>query len=149
MRKEATVALFPGDGIGPEVTGEAVAVLEAVVPRHDVRLTFSSGMIGGGAIDATGQPLPPAELDRARSADAVLLGAVGGPKWDDPKANVRPEQALLGLRKGLELFANLRPVRTVDALLGASTLKPEVLRGVDILVTVSYTHLTLPTILLV
>ena len=134
MRKEATVALFPGDGIGPEVTGEAVAVLEAVVPRHDVRLTFSSGMIGGAAIDATGQPLPPAELDRARSADAVLLGAVGGPKWDDPKASVRPEQALLGLRKGLGVYANLRPVWTVPALVGSSTLRPETLKGVDLVV---------------
>ena len=134
MRTEATVALFPGDGIGPEVTGEAVAVLEAVVPRHDVRLTFSSGVIGGAAIDATGQPLPPAELDRARSADAVLLGAVGGPKWDDPKASVRPEQALLGLRKGLGVYANLRPVWTVPALVGSSTLRPETLRGVDLVV---------------
>src|SRR5262249_46465540 len=134
VRKEATVALFPGDGIGPEVTGEAVAVLEAVVPRHDVRLTFSSGMIGGAAIDATGQPLPPAELDRARSADAVLLGAVGGPKWDDPKASVRPEQALLGLRKGLGVYANLRPVWTVPALVGSSTLRPETLKGVDLVV---------------
>jgi len=134
VRREATVALFAGDGIGPEVTAEGVAVLETVVPRHGVRLTFSSGTIGGAAIDATGHPLPPAELARARSADAVLLGAVGGPKWDDPKASVRPEQALLGLRKGLGVYANLRPVWTVPALIDSSTLRPEVLQGVDLVV---------------
>src|SRR5262249_50792811 len=134
VRREATVALFAGDGIGPEVTAEAVAVLEAVVPRHGVRLTFSSGTTGGGPIAATRPPPPPAELARARSADAVLLGAVGGPKWDDPKASVRPEQALLGLRKGLGVYANLRPVWTVPALIGSSTLRPEVLQGVDLVV---------------
>ena len=87
----AVIAVFPGDGIGPEVTAEAVAVLEQLASRHDLQLTFDAGRIGGGAIDATGVPLPPDELTRAQRADAVLLGAVGGPKWDDPRAKVRPE----------------------------------------------------------
>ncbi len=130
----ATIAVFPGDGIGPEVTAEAVAVLEAVAPRHGLALDFSAGTIGGAAIDAAGDPLPPAELERARRADAVLLGAVGGPKWDDPGAGVRPEQALLGLRKGLGLYANLRPVWTVPELVSASPLRREVLEGVDLVV---------------
>jgi 3-isopropylmalate dehydrogenase len=130
----ATIVVFPGDGIGPEVTAEAVAVLETVAPRHGLRLRLESGVIGGGAIDAHGTPLPPAELARAQASDAVLLGAVGGPKWDDPKATVRPEQGLLALRKGLGVFANLRPVATIPALLDASALKPEVLRGVDLVV---------------
>jgi len=130
----ATIAVFPGDGIGPEVTAEAVAVLEAVAPRHGLALDFSAGTIGGAAIDAAGDPLPPAELERARRADAVLLGAVGGPRWDDPGARVRPEQALLGLRKGLGLYANLRPVWTVPELVSASPLRREVLEGVDLVV---------------
>jgi 3-isopropylmalate dehydrogenase len=134
VTREATIAIFPGDGIGPEVVAEAVAVLDLLVPRHGVALTFSTGTIGGAAIDATGQPLPPLELTRARSADAVLLGAVGGPKWDDPKASVRPEQALLGLRKGLGVYANLRPLWIVPALVRSSTLRPEVLDGVDLVV---------------
>jgi 3-isopropylmalate dehydrogenase len=131
---KATITVFAGDGIGPEVTAEAQAVLEMVAPKHDLQLTFTSGVIGGAAIDATGVPLPAPELERARSADAVLLGAVGGPKWDDPKATVRPEQALLGLRKALGLYANLRPVWTVPSLIGSSTLRPEVLDGVDLVV---------------
>ncbi len=134
MSAQATIAVFAGDGIGPEVTAEAQAVLELVAPRHGLSLTFSPGVIGGAAIDATGNPLPAAELERAKASDAVLLGAVGGPKWDDPKATVRPEQALLGLRKGLGLYANLRPVWTVPSLIGSSTLRPEVLDGVDLVV---------------
>jgi 3-isopropylmalate dehydrogenase len=130
----ATIAVFPGDGIGPEVTREAVAVLEAVGPRHGLALAFSEGTIGGAAIDACGEPLPGVELERARSADAVLLGAVGGPRWDDPGARVRPEQALLGLRRGLGLYANLRPVWTVPELIPASPLRREVLEGVDLVV---------------
>jgi 3-isopropylmalate dehydrogenase len=134
MSTKATIAVFPGDGIGPEVTAEARAVLELVAPRHGFSLTFDEGVVGGAAIDATGEPLPAAELERANRADAVLLGAVGGPKWDDPKAKVRPEQALLGLRKGLNVYANLRPVWTVPALVKSSTLKPETLDGVDLVV---------------
>ena len=130
----ATIAVFPGDGIGPEVTAEAVAALEVVAPRHDLRLTFAHGTIGGAAIDARGVPLPDDELARARAADAVLLGAVGGPRWDSPGASVRPEQALLGLRKGLGLYANLRPVWTVPALVAASPLRRELLEGVDLVV---------------
>ena len=130
----ATIVVFPGDGIGPEVTREAVAVLEAVAPGHGLGLAFETGTIGGAAIDACGEPLPAAELERARRAEAVLLGAVGGPKWDDPNARVRPEQALLGLRKGLGLFANLRPVWTIPELVAASPLRPEVLDGVDLVV---------------
>jgi 3-isopropylmalate dehydrogenase len=132
--RSATIAVFPGDGIGPEVTAEAVAVLDAVTPRYGVRLAFSEGTVGGAAIDATGVPLPSDELERARGAEAVLLGAVGGPKWDDPTAEVRPEQALLGLRRGLGVYANVRPVWTVPELIAASPLRREVLEGVDLVV---------------
>src|SRR5437899_9817503 len=128
----ATITVFAGDGIGPEVTREAVAALEAVAPRHGIELRLDHGRIGGGAIDAMGHPLPPAELERARAADAVLLGAVGGPKWDDPKAAVRPEQALLGLRQELGLYANLRPVRAWPELVPASPLRPETPDGADL-----------------
>ena len=131
---DATIAVFPGDGIGPEVTAEAVAVLEQVAPRYGLRLRFDQGTIGGGAIDATGEPLPARELERATRADAVLLGAVGGPKWDDPQAKVRPEQGLLGLRRGMGVYANLRPVWTVPELIPASPLKREILDGVDLVV---------------
>src|SRR5206468_4302933 len=101
---------------------------------HDLELAFTSGVIGGAAIDACGEPLSPTELERARRADAVLLGAVGGPRWDDPAAVVRPEQALLGLRQGLGLYANLRPVRAWPELVPASPLRPEILDGVDLVV---------------
>ncbi len=132
----AKIALYPGDGIGPEVTAEAVACLEALDARHRIGFSFEEATIGGAAIDATGgkTALPEQATRLGETADGALLGAVGGPKWDDPKASVRPEQALLGIRKHLELFANLRPVKTVESMLGASTLKPEVVRGVDILV---------------
>jgi 3-isopropylmalate dehydrogenase len=128
------LAILPGDGIGPEVTTEAVACLRTVATRFDLSLEMEEAIIGGRAIDDTGKPLPEATLRLAEGADAVLLGAVGGPKWDDPKSTVRPEQALLGIRQALGLFANLRPVKAVEALLDTSTLKPEVVRGVDILV---------------
>jgi 3-isopropylmalate dehydrogenase len=131
---ERTIAVFPGDGIGPEVTAEAVAVLEEVAGAHRLRLRLTTGTVGGAAIDAHGTPLPPAELERARGADAVLLGAVGGPRWDDPTAPVRPEQALLGLRRELGVYANVRPVRVVPALVAASPLRSEVLTGVDLVV---------------
>ena len=128
------LAILPGDGIGPEVTTEAVACLRTVAKRFDLTLEMEEAIIGGRAIDDTGKPLPDATLRLAEGADAVLLGAVGGPKWDDPKSTVRPEQALLAIRQALGLFANLRPVKAVEALLDTSTLKPEVVRGVDILV---------------
>src|SRR5262249_60437101 len=101
-----TIAVFPGDGIGPEVTAEAVAVLEAVAPRHGLRLGFTTGTIGGAAIDAHATALPDAELARAKAADAVLLGAVGGPKWDKPGATGRPAQALPRPPKGPGLAAH-------------------------------------------
>lgn len=128
------VAVFAGDGIGPEVMAEAVEVLKLVGPRFDLDFTFESALAGGCSIDEHGQALTDAALRVAHAGDAVLLGAVGGPKWDDPKAQVRPEQAILGLRKELGLFANLRPVQVNRHLVHASTLKPEVLDGVDLMV---------------
>ena len=130
---KATIVLLPGDGIGPEVVCEARAVLEVVASRFGHELTFTEHLIGGAAIDATGSALPPATLAAAERADAVLLGAVGGPKWDDPKAKVRPEQGLLAIRKALGLYANLRPVRVLPELAALSPLKPERLEGVDVL----------------
>jgi 3-isopropylmalate dehydrogenase len=130
----ASIAVLGGDGIGPEVTAEAVRVLSRVAERHGHSFHFESALIGGAAIDAAGEPLPPATLALCRSADAVLLGAVGGPKWSAPDAKVRPEQGLLQLRKELGLFANLRPVVPHPAVLGASPIKSELLQGVDIMV---------------
>jgi 3-isopropylmalate dehydrogenase len=129
------LTVLPGDGIGPEVTAQAVGVLLAVADRFDMSFELQEALMGGCAIDETGHPLPAETLDLCRGADAVLLGAVGGPKWDttDPK-KPRPEQGLLGLRKGLELFANLRPVKVLAPLIEASTLKPEVVRDVDMIV---------------
>ncbi|MCX8024662.1 MAG: 3-isopropylmalate dehydrogenase [Thermanaerothrix sp.] len=131
---KASIVLLPGDGIGPEVVEAAVQVLEAIGQRYGHEFGFKEYPIGGNAIDKTGNPLPEETLQACRSADAVLLGAVGGPKWDDPRASVRPEQGLLGLRKGLGVFANLRPVRVHPALIEASPLKPERLVGVDLIV---------------
>ncbi len=130
---EATIALFPGDGIGPEVTAQSRAVLEACAERFGLSLRFEEAVIGGAAIDAHGVPLPAESLALARGADAVLLGAVGGPKWDDPQSEVRPEQALLGLRRELELFANLRPIQIHAGVVEAAPLRREILDGVDIL----------------
>ena len=107
---KALIAVLAGDGIGTEVTAEAVRALKAIAAKHGHDFSFEEAPIGGSAIDATGDPLPPATLALTRRADAVLLGAVGGPKWSDPKAKVRPEQGLLKLRKELGLFANLRPI---------------------------------------
>jgi 3-isopropylmalate dehydrogenase len=131
---KATVAVLPGDGIGPEITAEAVRVLRVVGERWGHDLEFREALLGGCAIDAAGTPLPDETLALCHEADAVLLGAVGGPRWDDPNARVRPEQGLLGLRKALGLFANLRPVRLYPELAGASPLRPERLRGVDLVV---------------
>ncbi len=130
---KATIVLLPGDGIGPEVVREARMVLEVVAARFGHDFTFTEHLIGGAAIDATGHPLPTETVVAAQSADAVLLGAVGGPRWDDPKARVRPEQGLLGIRKALGLYANLRPVRVHPALAGVSPLKAERVANVDIL----------------
>jgi 3-isopropylmalate dehydrogenase len=131
---EATIATLAGDGIGPEVVGQAVAVLQAVATKHRHTFHFPAAPVGGAAIDQSGTALPDDTLALCRRADAVLFGAVGGPKWDNPAAKVRPEQGLLGIRKGLNLYANLRPVAVVPALAGASTLKPEVITGVDFVV---------------
>jgi 3-isopropylmalate dehydrogenase len=131
---KALIAVLPGDGIGTEVTAEAVRALEAIAARFDHRFEFQSALIGGCAIDAGEPALPPATLALAQRADAILLGAVGGPKWSDPHAKVRPEQGLLQLRQALGLFANLRPVAPHPKLLDASPLKAELLHGVDIMV---------------
>lgn len=128
------IAVLPGDGIGPEVTAAAVAVLQAVGQRHGHAFAIEEAAIGGAAIDATGDALPAATVAACERADAVLLGAVGGPKWSDPKAPVRPEQGLLALRKQLGVYANLRPVRPHAATLQHSAIKAEVLQGVDLVV---------------
>ena len=130
----ATIALLPGDGIGPEVIAAAREVLDAVARRGGHHWDFVELPMGGIAIDTVGDPLPPSTLEGCLAADAVLLGAVGGPKWDDPTAAIRPEQGLLGIRRGLGLFANLRPVVTEPALARISPLRPELLAGVDLLV---------------
>jgi 3-isopropylmalate dehydrogenase len=131
---KARIVTLPGDGIGPEVTAEAVRVLEAVARKGGHQFAFTERLMGGCSIDAHGVALTDEVLRDCQDASAVLLGAVGGPKWDDPSAKVRPEQGLLALRKGLGVFANLRPVRVHPSLLDASPLKPERLKGVDILV---------------
>jgi 3-isopropylmalate dehydrogenase len=131
---KALIAVLAGDGIGNEVTAEAVRSLTAIAARFGHAFTFESALLGGAAIDATGMALPPATLALAERADAILLGAVGGPKWSDPNAAVRPEQGLLQLRKSLGLFANLRPVVPHSAVLDASPIKAELLHGVDIMV---------------
>jgi 3-isopropylmalate dehydrogenase len=128
------ILVLGGDGIGPEVTAEGVRALEALGERFGHRFHFEHDLVGGCSIDAHGTALRDSTLAAAREADAVLFGAVGGVKWDNPNAPVRPEQGLLALRAGLELWANLRPVKPHPALLGATPLKPELLRGVDLLV---------------
>ncbi|MBI1752353.1 MAG: 3-isopropylmalate dehydrogenase [Acidobacteria bacterium] len=133
MTVEARICVLPGDGVGPEVTAEAVACLKAVAERFGHRLHFHEALIGGAAVDATGDPLPEATLDLCRASDAVLLGAVGGPAWDKHPRRQRPESGLLRLRKALGLYANLRPVTVHPALEDASPLKPEVVRGTDVM----------------
>jgi 3-isopropylmalate dehydrogenase len=130
---KASILVLPGDGIGQEVTRQAVEALQAV-SGGDFSAELEEGLVGGASIDTRGMAIEPAVLERAKRADAVLLGAVGGPKWDDPRATVRPEQALFALRKGLGLFANLRPVRVLPELVDASTLKRSVVEGVDLVV---------------
>ena len=130
----ALIAVLPGDGIGSEVTAEAVSALGAIAAKYGHRFEFETALLGGAAIDATGEALPAATLEVCGRADAVLLGAVGGPQWSAPDAQVRPEQGLLALRKALGLFANLRPVVPHPAVLDASPIKAELLHGVDIMV---------------
>jgi 3-isopropylmalate dehydrogenase len=131
---QAKIVLLPGDGVGPEVVAAARAVLESVARSSKLDLTFETHLMGGIAIDETGEALPAATLEACQKADAVLLGAVGGPKWDNPKAKTRPEMGLLAIRRGLGLYANLRPVRGYKELLGSSPLKPHLVEGVDLLV---------------
>lgn len=130
----AEIVVLPGDGIGPEVCGVAADVLRAVAGVTGLKLRLSEHLIGGAAIDATGDALPAATRDACAVADAVLLGAVGGPKWSDPDAPVRPEKGLLDLREVLGVYANLRPVKPFPATLGASPLKADRLEGTDLLV---------------
>ncbi len=125
------LAVLPGDGVGPEVAGEAIRVLQAAGEKYGYGLNLHYGLIGGAAIDETGTALPQDTLKMCKKCDAVLLGAVGGPKWDDPEARVRPEDGILGLRKSLGLFANLRPVKVQPVLVDSTNLKPEVIDGVD------------------
>jgi len=128
------ITLLPGDGIGPEIVTEAVRVLETVASKHGHTFNFTEHLMGGCSIDKYGSSLTDETLADCQAADAVLLGAVGGPKWDDPNAKDRPERGLLALRKGLGVFANLRPVKVHPALIEWSPLKPEKLQGVDIIV---------------
>jgi len=128
------ILILPGDGIGPEIVTEAVKVLAKLRDKHGLDITMDEALVGGAAIDATGHPLPDATLDLAKEADAILLGAVGGHKWESLDISVRPEKGLLGLRSELNLFANLRPAILYPQLADAPTLKPEVVSGLDIMI---------------
>lgn len=128
------ITVFPGDGIGKEVTEQALKIIRKVGQKFHLVFETTEGLIGGGSIDKHGIPLTDEALKLAKDADAVFLGAVGGPKWDTVESSKRPEKALLGLRKGLDVFANLRPVRMYDELIHHSTLKPEVVKGIDFLI---------------
>ncbi|MGD0779682.1 MAG: 3-isopropylmalate dehydrogenase [Dehalococcoidales bacterium] len=125
------IVVTPGDGVGPECVNEAIKVLKAVGRKYGHQFNFNNRLVGGAAIDAEGVAVSKATLNLCKKADAVLLGAVGGPKWDDPLAKVRPEDGLLELRKSLALFANLRPVHVYPVLVDSTNLKPEVIKGVD------------------
>jgi 3-isopropylmalate dehydrogenase len=130
---QAQIVLLPGDGIGPEVVAQGERVLVAVAQKFGHSFQFTTGLIGGCAIDACGDPLPEQTLTACKASQAVLLGAVGGPKWDDPNAKTRPEIGLLKIRKELGLFANLRPISVSPHLISASPLKTEIVQGTDIL----------------
>ncbi len=132
--RQYRIAVLPGDGIGPEIMGEARKVLDVVAGCSGVRFVMEEGLVGGAAYDRYGTPLPEDVLAMAVASDAVLLGAVGGPKWEPLDYSLRPERGLLGLRSGLGLFANLRPVVVFEDLIDASPLKPEVIRGIDLLI---------------
>jgi 3-isopropylmalate dehydrogenase len=132
--KTYRIVLLPGDGIGPEVVAETARVLEAIGRRYDIAFEFTERAVGGAAIDRHGTPLPDETLRDAAAADGVILGALGGPAWDDLPTDRRPEAGILGLRKGLSLYANLRPAILFEELIGESALKEDVIRGVDIMV---------------
>ena len=131
---EALITLLPGDGIGPEVTDCAETVLSAVAEKYGHRFELDTQLIGGIAIDTCGDPLPEATISSCQKADAVFLGAVGGPKWSDPNQPIRPEQGLLKIRAVLGVYANIRPVKIYAELVGASPLRPEILAGVDLII---------------
>ena len=128
------IAVLPGDGVGPEVVAQGVKVLRALEGPFNIRCELQEGLAGGAALDATGDPLPEATLQLCRDSQAVLFGSVGGPKWDDLPPEKRPERGLLRLRQALDLFANLRPAKLYTALVDASTLRPDVVQGIDLLV---------------
>lgn len=131
---DALITVLPGDGIGPEVTSAASAVLQQVASKYGHNFSIEEKLIGGAAIDATGSPLPDDSIELCKKSDAVFLGAVGGPKWSDPNATVRPEQGLLRIRSVLGVYANLRPVQIIDALSDASPIRADRLQGVDVMV---------------
>ncbi|MCF7994401.1 MAG: 3-isopropylmalate dehydrogenase, partial [Chromatiaceae bacterium] len=128
------ILILPGDGIGPEIVAEAVKLLDCLRADFGLEIETETALVGGAAYDDCGSPLPESTLDLAKAADAVLLGAVGGPKWEPLEIALRPEKGLLGLRAGLGLFANLRPAILYPQLAEASTLKPEVVSGLDIMI---------------
>lgn len=128
------ILILPGDGIGPEIVAEAVKVLDAVRQKFSLDITTDQALVGGAAYDAEGDPLPASTLDKAKAADAILFGSIGGPKWDAIERDKRPERGLLRLRSSLNLFANLRPALLFPQLADASSLKPEVVSGLDILI---------------
>lgn len=132
--KKYNICIIKGDGIGPEIVDEAIKVLDTVSSKFEFELNYEHVLLGGEAIDVLGSPIPNETLEAALNSDAVLLGAIGGPKWDNLERNLRPESGLLKLRKGLGAFANLRPAIVFDELVDASTIKPDVLKGVDMLV---------------
>ena len=132
--KKYNICVIKGDGIGPEIVDEAIKVLDTVSSKFEFELNYEHVLLGGEAIDVLGSPIPNETLEAALNSDAVLLGAIGGPKWDNLERNLRPESGLLKLRKGLGAFANLRPAIVFDELVDASTIKPDVLKGVDMLV---------------
>ena len=134
MSKSYKIGVIKGDGIGPEIIDEAIKVLDAVSINMDINLKYEEMLLGGAAIDETGVPLPEETLQGVKKCDAVLFGAIGGPKWDKQERHLRPESGLLDLRKEMGTFANLRPAMVYDELVNASSLKPEVIAGVDIMV---------------
>ncbi len=134
MGKIYKIAVIKGDGIGPEIIDEAIKVLDAVSVQQGFRLKYDELLLGGAAIDETGVPLPDATVQGVKKSDAVLFGAIGGPKWDNLERHLRPESGLLAIRKAMGTFANLRPAMVYDELINASSLKPEVIKGVDIMV---------------
>src|ERR671929_1836781 len=133
-RSNRKILVLPGDGIGPEIMGEVMRVIDFFDRRRITSFEVTQGLVGGAAYDASGTPLTDETLAQAQASDAVLFGSVGGPKWESLPFELRPERGLLKLRKEMDLFANLRPALVFDPLVGASTLKEEVVRGLDIMI---------------